>query len=90
MPYLTKFHRVVYWSNELTNYKQTIQIFNICSIFNILLRARLVDGNNSYIWIEIGITSTIRCSNVILITINLFGDNTIIEHWNLKYNLFGT
>ena len=45
------------------------------------IRTRLVDCNDNYIGIKIGITRNIRCCNVILITINLFGDNTIIELW---------
>ena len=39
----------------------------------------MVDGNSGYVGIEIGITRNIGYYNVILITIYLLGDNTIIE-----------
>lgn len=39
----------------------------------------LVDCNGNYIGIRIGLIRNIRCCNVILITIHLFGDNAIIE-----------
>ena len=44
-------------------------------------RACLVDCNGNYIGIGIGIdiTRNTKCCNVMLITIYLFGDNTIIE-----------
>ena len=41
--------------------------------------AHLVDCNNNYIGIGIYITKNIRRYNVMLITIHLFGNNTIIE-----------
>ena len=41
--------------------------------------AQLVDCNNNYIGIGIYITKNIRRYNVMLITIHLFGNNTIIE-----------
>ena len=46
-----------------------------------MIKTRLVDCNNNYIRIEIGIgiTKNTRSCNAILITIHLFGDNTIIE-----------
>ena len=40
----------------------------------------LTDCIDNYIGIGIDITRTIRCCNVIFITIHLFGDNTKIEH----------
>ena len=43
--------------------------------------ARLVDYNDNYIEIRIGIIRNTRCCNVILNTIHLFGDNTIIKPW---------
>ena len=43
------------------------------------LMAHLVDCNNNYIGIGIYITKNIRRYNVMLITIHLFGNNTIIE-----------
>ena len=43
------------------------------------LKTRLVDCNSNYIGIGISITKNTRRCNVILITIHLFGDNTIIE-----------
>ena len=46
-------------------------------IFKIM--ARLVDCNSNYIGIGICITNNTRRYNVILITIHLFEDNTIIE-----------
>jgi len=45
----------------------------------IRFRAHLVDCNGNYIGIRIGITRNTRYCNVIIITIHLFGDNTIIE-----------
>ena len=43
------------------------------------LRAHLVNCNGNYIEIGINITKNTKCCNVMLITIHLFGDNTIIE-----------
>ena len=43
-----------------------------------LLRTCLIDCNNDYIGIEICITRNARCCNVILITIDLFSNNTRI------------
>ena len=45
------------------------------------LRALLVDCNSNYIGLRICIIKNTRCCNEILITIHLFGDNTIIEPW---------
>ena len=39
----------------------------------------MIDWDGNYIGIGIGITSNTKCCNVILITIHLFGNNTIIE-----------
>ena len=55
---------------------QSFICFAICSI---LIMVYLVDCNDNYIGIRIGIIKNTRCCNVILITIHLFGDNTIIE-----------
>ena len=41
--------------------------------------ASLVDYNGNFIRIEICIIRNTRCCNVMLITIHLFDDNTIIE-----------
>ena len=41
----------------------------------------LIDYNSNYIGIRKGITMNTKCCNVILITILLFGDNTIMEPW---------
>ena len=43
------------------------------------LRAHLVDYNGNYIGIRISLTMNTRRCNVILITVYLFGNNTIIE-----------
>ena len=43
------------------------------------LRAHLVDRNSNYIGIGIDITRNAKRCNIMLITIHLFGDNTIIE-----------
>ena len=45
------------------------------------LKPCLVNCNSNYIGIRIDITKNTRCCNVMLITIYLFGDNTIIEPW---------
>ena len=52
---------------------------------DVFVWARLVNYNCNYIGIGIGITRNTICCNVILITIHLFGNNTIIEsqkQWN--------
>ena len=51
---------------------------SLCLILN-TLRACLVDYNDNYIGIGINIIRNTKCCNVMLITIHLFGDNTIIE-----------
>ena len=43
--------------------------------------AHLVDCNSNYIGIWIDIIRNTKCYNVMLITIYLFGNNTIIEPW---------
>ena len=50
-------------------------------MLDLWLKTHLVDCNSNYIGIGIGvgITKNTRRCNVILITIHLFGDNTIIE-----------
>ena len=45
------------------------------------LKACLVEYNGDYIGIGICITNNIRCCNVLLVIVHLFGDNTIIEPW---------
>ena len=44
-------------------------------------RGTIVDSNSNYIGIKIDITRNTKCYNVILITIHLFDDNTIIKPW---------
>jgi len=46
---------------------------------DVFVRARLVNYNSNCIGIGIGITRSTRRCNVILITIHLFGNNTIIK-----------
>ena len=48
---------------------------------SLCLRARLVDCNSNYIGIGIDITRNTKYCNVMIITIYLFGDKTIIETW---------
>ena len=48
---------------------------------SITLRVCLVNYNDNYIEIEIGIIRNTRQDNVMLIIIYLFGNNTIIEPW---------
>ena len=48
---------------------------------SITLRVCLVDYNDNYIEIKIGIIRNTRHYNVMLIIIYLFGNNTIIEPW---------
>ena len=48
---------------------------------SITLRVCLVNYNDNYIEIEIGIIRNTRHYNVMLIIIYLFGNNTIIEPW---------
>ena len=56
-----------------------MQLFICFAICSILIMVYLVDCNDNYIGIRISIIKNTRCCNVILITIHLFGDNTIIE-----------
>ena len=49
------------------------------SVHTPLFRARLVDYNGNYIEIRICIIRNKKWCNIVLITIHLFGDNTIIE-----------
>ena len=44
-----------------------------------IIGTRLIDCNSNYIGLGIGIIRNTKCRNIILITIHLFGDNTIIE-----------
>ena len=49
-----------------------------------ILRVRLVNCKCNYIRIGIGIIRNIRCCDLILITIHLFGNNTILKPKNNK------
>ena len=42
-------------------------------------RGMIVDCNSNYMGIKIDIRRNTKCYNVMLITIHLFGDNTIIK-----------
>ena len=56
-------------------------MFSVSGQSKYSLRACLLCYNGNYIGIRISLTMNTRRCNVILITIYLFGNNTIIEPW---------